>query len=60
MMKILRSLVDDLGKTIIIVIHDINIARINMWMRLSPLKMGNSLQGTTEQIMKKETLDSLY
>ena len=26
MMKILRSLVDDLGKTIIIVIHDINIA----------------------------------
>ena len=60
MMKILRSLVDDLGKTIIIVIHDINIASQYVD-EIVAFKDGKLFcQGTTEQIMKKETLDSLY
>ena len=57
MMKILRSLVDDLGKTIIIVIHDINIASQYVD-EIVAFKDGKLFcQGTTEQIMKKETLD---
>ena len=60
MMKILRSLVDDLGKTIIIVIHDINIARQQVD-EIVAFKDGKVFyQGTTNQVMRKEILDPLY
>ena len=57
MMKILRSLVDDLGKTIIIVIHDINIASQYVD-EIVAFKDGKVFyQGTTNQVMRKEILD---
>ena len=60
MMKILRSLVDDLGKTIIIVIHDINIASQYVD-EIVAFKDGKVFyQGTTNQVMRKEILDPLY
>ena len=60
MMKILRSLVDDLGKTIIIVIHDINIASQYVD-EIVAFKNGKVFyQGTTNQVMRKEILDPLY
>ncbi len=60
MMKILRSLVDDLGKTIIIVIHDINISSQYVD-EIVAFKDGKVFyQGTTNQVMRKEILDPLY
>ena len=60
MMKILRSLVDDLGKTIIIVIHDINIASQYVD-EIVAFKDGKVFyQGTTNQVMRKEIVDPLY
>ena len=60
MMKILRSLVDDLGKTIIIVIHDINIASQYVD-EIVAFKDGKVFyQGTTNHVMRKEILDPLY
>lgn len=60
MMKILRSLVDDLEKTIVIVIHDINIASQYVD-EIIAFKDGKVFhKGTTNQVMKKEILDELY
>ncbi|MBP2621286.1 iron ABC transporter ATP-binding protein [Streptococcus panodentis] len=60
MMKILRSLVDDLGKTIVIVIHDINIASQYVD-EIVAFKEGKLFyKGRTDQVMQKEILDNLY
>ena len=60
MMKILRSLVDDLGKTVIIVIHDINIAS-QFVDEMVAFKDGKVFcSGTPHQVMVKEILDNLY
>lgn len=60
MMKILRSLVDDLGKTVIIVIHDINIAS-QFVDEMVAFKDGKVFcSGTPHHVMVKEILDNLY
>lgn len=60
MMKTLRKLVDDLGKTIVIVIHDINIAS-QFVDEMVAFKNGEFFcAGTPHQVMVKEILDDLY
>ncbi|MBP2622689.1 iron ABC transporter ATP-binding protein [Streptococcus oricebi] len=60
MMKTLRSLIDDFGKTIVIVIHDINIASQYVD-EMVAFKEGKVFyQGTTQEVMTKEVLDNLY
>lgn len=59
-MKILRSLVDELGKTVIIVIHDINFASCYSDY-LVALKNGKIVNnGLTKDIIKKEFLEKIY
>lgn len=59
-MKILRKLVDELGKTVIIVIHDINFASCysDYIVALKDGKVAKA--GRTEEIIKKEVLESIY
>lgn len=59
-MKILRSLVDDLGKTIIIVIHDINFASCysDHIVALKDGKVAN--KGPKEAIIDKTILEEIY
>lgn len=59
-MKILRNLVDEKGKTIIIVIHDINfVASYSDY--IVALKDGKMIRhGDTEEIMKNEVLKDIY
>jgi len=59
-MKILRNLVDEKGKTIIIVIHDINfVASYSDY--IVALKDGKMIRyGNTEEIMKNEVLKDIY
>lgn len=60
MMKTLRQLVDDLGKTVILVIHDINIAARYVDDMVA-FKGGKVFfQGKTKEMMRKEILDPLY
>lgn len=60
MMKILRDLVDRLGKTVVIVIHDINIAS-QYADDIVAFKEGRVYcAGKTEEVMKKEVLDGLF
>lgn len=60
MMKTLRRLVDDLGKTVILVIHDINIAARYVDDMVA-FKGGKVFfQGKTKEMMTKEVLDPLY
>lgn len=60
MMKILRSLVDELGKTIIIVIHDINIASQYVDQMVA-FKDGKVFaQGSTYDMMQTQILNPLY
>ena len=59
-MKILRNLVDEKGKTIIIVIHDINFVA-NYSDYIVALKDGKMIRhGNTEEIMKNEVLKDIY
>ncbi|KZE37050.1 iron ABC transporter ATP-binding protein [Bhargavaea cecembensis] len=59
-MKILRRLVDDLGKTVIIVLHDINFASVYSD-RIVALKDGRVIKdGPTEDIINSESLKEIY
>lgn len=60
MMKTLRRLVDELGKTIILVIHDINFAA-SYADEIVAMKNGELFaSGSTDEMMTKEILDPLY
>lgn len=59
-MKILRRLVDDLGKTVIIVLHDINFASVYSD-RIVALKNGRVVKdGTTDEIIQSAALKEIY
>ena len=59
-MKILRRLVDELGKTIVIVIHDINFASCYSD-QIVALKDGRiAAEGDTEKIISQEVLEDIY
>lgn len=60
MMKVLRNLCDELGKTIVLVMHDINFASCYSD-NIVALKNGKIEKvGTTEDIVKKEVLEEIY
>lgn len=60
MMQILRRLVEELGKTIIIVLHDINMAS-QYADEIVAFKDGQVFcKGTTAQIMQADLLSQLY
>lgn len=60
MMKIIRKLVDDLGKTVVMVLHDINFASCYSD-RIIAMQDGEILQiGNVEDIICSDTLDILY
>ena len=59
-MKILRRLVDDLGKTIVIVIHDINFASCYSD-KIVALKDGRLVEeGNTSTLINSESLGQIY
>ena len=59
-MKILRKLVDDLGKTVVIVLHDINFASVYSD-RIVALKDGRLVKdGPTHEIINSESLRDVY
>ena len=59
-MKILRRLVDDLGKTVVIVLHDINFASVYSD-RIVALKDGRIVRdGPTDEIINSEALREIY
>ncbi|ARD48062.1 ABC transporter ATP-binding protein [Sporosarcina sp. P33] len=59
-MKILRQLVDDLGKTVVIVLHDINFASVYSD-RIVALKNGKVVKdGLTNEIITSESLRDIY
>ncbi|MGN7386413.1 iron ABC transporter ATP-binding protein [Sporosarcina sp. SAFN-015] len=59
-MKILRRLVDDLGKTVVIVLHDINFASVYSD-RIVALKDGRVVRdGLTEEIINSDALKEIY
>ncbi|EMR07073.1 putative siderophore transport system ATP-binding protein YusV [Bhargavaea cecembensis DSE10] len=59
-MKILRRLVDELGKTVVIVLHDINFASVYSD-RIVALKNGRVIKdGPTEDIINSESLKEIY
>lgn len=59
-MKILRKLVDELGKTVIIVLHDINFASVYSD-RIVALKDGRLVKdGPTNEIINSEALREVY
>ncbi|WP_042454524.1 iron ABC transporter ATP-binding protein [Neobacillus dielmonensis] len=59
-MKILRRLVDELGKTVVIVLHDINFASVySDW--IVAMKDGRVVKdGPTEQIIQSDALKEIY
>ncbi|MGX7350494.1 iron ABC transporter ATP-binding protein [Enterococcus canis] len=60
MMQTLRSLVDDYGKTIIIVLHDINFAA-SYADEVVAMKKGQLFaHGSTEEVIQSEVLNDLY
>lgn len=60
MMKVLRGLADDLGKTVIIVMHDINFASVYSD-KIVILKDGKIIKDdVTEAIISKEVLEDVY
>lgn len=60
MMKIIRKLVDDLGKTVVMVLHDINFASYYSD-QIIAMQDGEILQiGNVEDIICSDTLDILY
>ncbi|MGM9948790.1 MAG: ABC transporter ATP-binding protein [Lysinibacillus sp.] len=59
-MKILRKLVDEMGKTVVIVLHDINFASVYSD-RIVALKDGRLVKdGTTNEIINSEALRDVY
>ncbi|PID22133.1 iron ABC transporter ATP-binding protein [Sporosarcina sp. P3] len=59
-MKILRQLVDDLGKTVVIVLHDINFASVYSD-RIVALKNGKVVKdGITNDIITSDSLREIY
>ncbi|MFD1927629.1 ABC transporter ATP-binding protein [Sporosarcina siberiensis] len=59
-MKILRRLVDELGKTVVIVLHDINFASVYSD-RIVALKEGRVVRdGPTNDIINSESLREIY
>lgn len=59
-MKILRKLVDELGKTVVIVLHDINFASVYSD-RIVALKDGRLVKdGPTNEIINSESLREVY
>ncbi|HLU20999.1 MAG TPA: ABC transporter ATP-binding protein [Bacillaceae bacterium] len=59
-MKILRRLVNELGKTVIIVLHDINFASVYSD-RIVALKDGKVVKdGPTEEIIQSDSLKEIY
>lgn len=59
-MKILRRLVEDLGKTVVIVLHDINFASVYSD-RIVALKDGVVVKdGPTEDVINSESLKEIY
>ncbi|MCP1146313.1 ABC transporter ATP-binding protein [Lysinibacillus endophyticus] len=59
-MKILRQLVDELGKTVVIVLHDINFASVYSD-RIVALKNGRVVKdGQTHEIINSEALREVY
>ncbi|MER1998183.1 MAG: ATP-binding cassette domain-containing protein [Lysinibacillus sp.] len=59
-MKILRKLVDELGKTVVIVLHDINFASVYSD-RIVALKQGRLVKdGPTHEIINSESLRDVY
>ncbi|MBE1555107.1 ABC transporter ATP-binding protein [Sporosarcina limicola] len=59
-MKILRRLVDELGKTVVIVLHDINFASVYSD-RIVALKEGRVVKdGPTNDIINSEALKEIY
>lgn len=59
-MKILRKLVDELGKTVVIVLHDINFASVYSD-RIVALKDGRLVKdGPTNEIITSESLRDVY
>ena len=59
-MKILRRLVDDLGKTVVIVLHDINFASVYSD-RIVALKEGRVVKdGPTDEIINSDALKEIY
>lgn len=59
-MKVLRRMVDELGKTIVIVLHDINFASCYSD-HIVALKDGKVVkQGTTPEIINREVLKEIY
>ncbi|WP_342514204.1 ATP-binding cassette domain-containing protein [Sporosarcina sp. FSL K6-1522] len=59
-MKILRRLVDDLGKTVVIVLHDINFASVYSD-RIVALKNGRVVKdGPTNDIINSDALKEIY
>jgi len=60
MLKLLRKLADDLNKTVIIVIHDINFASAYSD-HIVLIKDGViAMNGTVEEVMQEEVLESIY
>ncbi|MFC7786319.1 MULTISPECIES: ABC transporter ATP-binding protein [unclassified Rossellomorea] len=59
-MKILRRLVDDLGKTVVIVLHDINFASVYSD-RIVAMKNGRVInEGSTDTIIQTQALKEIY
>ncbi|MBO0588260.1 ATP-binding cassette domain-containing protein [Sporosarcina sp. E16_8] len=59
-MKILRRLVDELGKTVVIVLHDINFASVYSD-RIVALKEGRVVKdGPTDEIITSDALKEIY
>ena len=59
-MKILRKLVDDLGKTVVIVLHDLNFASVYSDYIVA-LKNGTVVKdGTTNEIINSDALREIY
>ncbi|MFS0643391.1 ABC transporter ATP-binding protein [Siminovitchia sp. 179-K 8D1 HS] len=59
-MKILRRLVDELGKTVVIVLHDINFASVYSD-RIIAMKNGKVVKdGPTEDIIQSDSLKEIY
>lgn len=59
-MKILRRLVDELGKTVVIVLHDINFASVYSD-RIVALKNGKVVkEGPTNDIIQSDSLKEIY
>ncbi|MEC5197863.1 iron complex transport system ATP-binding protein [Arthrobacter sp. PL16] len=60
MMRLLRRLVDDLGKTVVLVIHDINFASCYSDTIIAMRDGALIHQGTAEEIMTPEVLRDVY